>query len=293
MLGATGHTGERLARRLLQAGHQLDFLSRQPPNHPVVKALKETGAFHIDGDSNRRWTLWEALEGKDALISCAHARYAHPCVQACQKTGVQRFLQMSSTRRFTNFPCPTSREVIEAETAIENSELDWTILRPTMIFGGRRDNNLTRLTDWFSRRSWFPVFGDGKNLLQPIYVEDLVTGIFKAIHRPEATIRRAFTLAGPEAIRYEDFLREIANASGVSRPRLIKIPLSTALTAMKILPFLGKLGLSAEQIQRLSEDKTADISLAREVLDFKPTPFHSAIRLKTSGQAEVEAIYGN
>ncbi len=287
--GGTGHTGERLVRRLLRAGHAVRVLSRRTARDPVLAALLDAGAESAEGDCTRRWMLWEALAGCDALVSCAHVRYAAACVQACETVGVARYIQMSSARRHTRFPCPSSREVIAGEEAIVASPLIYTIVRPTMIFGGRRDQNMTRLVEWFRRHRWFPVFGDGSNLVQPVFVEDLLDAMMVAISQPEVSARRDFDIAGPEALPYRRFIAETARACGVREPVLVPVPLALALTAARLAPrWLTARGLSAEQVQRMAEDKDVSIEPARAALGFNPRPFAEAIRLKARGLAEVD-----
>ncbi len=292
VVGGTGHTGERLVRRLLRKGNEVRVLTRRTEEDEILDGLVEWGAIPCHGDCNKRWTLWEALEGCDALVSCAHIRYSDVIVQACQTLGVKRYLQMSSTRRFTQFPCPSSLEVIAGEEEIEASDLDWTIIRPTMIFGGRRDQNLTRLVEWFRKRPWFPIFGIGRNLVQPVFVEDLVDAIEAALERPEASIGRAFTIAGPDPIRYRRFLREVAKAAGRRHPVFPTMPFHAAMTASKFVPgFIARRTLTREQIRRLAENKDADITEAKEALDYSPRPFNETIAMKANGEAEVEKVY--
>lgn len=290
--GGTGHTGERLVRRLCRKGHEVRVLTRRNEEDEILDGLVEWGAIPVHGDCTRRWTLWEALEGCDVLVSCAHIRYAEANVQACQQVGVRRYLQMSSTRRFTKFPCTSSREVIAGEEAILESGLDWTIIRPTMIFGGRRDQNLTKMIAWFRKHSWFPIFGIGRNLVQPVFVEDLLDAMEAALENPEKSNHRAFTIAGPEPIIYRRFLREIARATGRKLPVFPTIPLHAAITASRLLPsFIANRTLSHEQIRRFAEHKDADISEAREILGYNPRPFVETIRQKANGDAEVERLY--
>lgn len=279
VLGGTGNTGERMVRRLLAAGHTVRLLSRQEEKAPAVAALMQAGADLYRGDCIRRWTLWQALEDCEALISCAHVRHADACVQACQKFDVRRYIQLSSTRRFTRIDCASSREVIAGERVIEASSLEWTILRPTMIFGGAHDRNVERLTAWFARRSWFPLFGDGHHLVQPVFVEDVSEAVTRSLERPAETRGRALNLAGPEAMSYRRFLESIARSCGVKRPRFVRVPIPLAIAGVRLLPrALADWGLSVEQIRRFGEDKDVSISDAREALNFKPRQFEEALQ---------------
>jgi uncharacterized protein YbjT (DUF2867 family) len=284
--GGTGHTGERVVRRLLERGHEVRVFTRGGKKK-LLDFLSSKGAVLCEGDLMQTWTLLDALRGCDALIGCSHVRHAPRMIAACRMMGVQRYIQMSSTRRFTRWPCSTSRDVIAGESAIEESGLDYTVLRATMIFGGARDANLERLVQWFLRRNWFPIFGDGQNLVQPVFVEDLVNAFDEVIARGAVTHQRVYTLAGPEPITYGQMIGEIAAACGRSNPFLPHVPLGLALLAARLAPpQLARRGLTTEQIRRFGEDKTADIRDAVRDFGYAPRPFDVAIKLKVVGLAD-------
>jgi nucleoside-diphosphate-sugar epimerase len=153
-----------------------------------------------------------------------------------------------------------------------------------MIFGGRRDANIERLVAWFRGRNWFPIFGDGRNLVQPVFVDDLIEAFVGALANPKGSARQSYTVGGPEPMAYESMLRSIAAACGRPAPWLPKVPLGIALAgAMVVGPILGRRGLTAEQIRRFGEDKTADISAAVRDLGFAPRSFDVAIQAKVAG----------
>jgi uncharacterized protein YbjT (DUF2867 family) len=288
--GATGFTGERLVRRLVDKGYSVLALTRDPES-PIAKALDSWGANLRVGDCSRRWTLWENIEGCDALVCCSHTRYAEACVQACRAVGVSRLITMSSTRRFTHFPDKTSQEVIEGEAAVAVSGLDWTIVRCSMIFGGARDRNVSRLAEWFRRRRAFPVFGRGTNLVQPVYVEDVVDALVTTIETEES-VGHAINIAGPEPINFRKFLTEISRGAAGRDPLFIGVPFGMAiLGATMFEPFLRKHEITPDMIHRLHEDKHCSIHVAREMFGFRPMPFVQALKLKMEGKAEVDAIY--
>ncbi|MEQ8822070.1 MAG: NAD-dependent epimerase/dehydratase family protein [Sumerlaeia bacterium] len=283
-VGCTSHTGERLALRLSRLGVEVRGLTRDPAS-PVAKRLALAGIDIREGDCLRRWTLWEALEGCEALVSTAHIRYSPALVQACHRFSIERLVLTSSTRRFSSLKDPTAVAVINAELPVTESGLDWTLLRPTMIFGGKRDQNVERLVRWLSRKNWFPLFGGGKNQVQPIYVEDLVDALVAVLRSPRDTAKRDFNLAGPQPLTYRQFIEEIVQA--LDRDvRLMTVPVPLGVLAAKVLP-----GVHPDMIRRMREDKTFDIAPAREAFQFQPHPFRDAIRMKVAGRAEVEAIY--
>ena len=93
----------------------------------------------------------------------------------------------------------------------------WTILRSAMIFGGPEDNNLARVAAAVRRWRVFPMFGPGRNLVQPVFVWDLVEALVACLERPEAA-GRCYTIAGPEAMTYSRRSPLDTGCGGTTRP---------------------------------------------------------------------------
>lgn len=290
VVGGTGHTGERVARRLQTLGNQVVVLTREPRGE-AARSLEAWGIGVREGDCTRRWTLWDALEGCDALVSCSHPRHAGACVQACKTIGVSRIIAMSSTWRFTRFPSVTSEEVIEGESQVAVSGLEWTMIRPTLIYGGRRDNNVERLFAWFRKRRWFPIFGRGTNLVQPVFVEDVVSALVAAWETPDS-VGHAFNVAGPDPIDYGRFIRDIAKAAGRRSVKLLHVPRWVGETVATVgAPVLRAKGVTRDQLRRMGEDKHVNIEAAWELLKYRPRSFTAGLKLKAEGRAEVDSFY--
>ena len=81
-----------------------------------------------------------------------------------------------------------------AENLIMQSNLIWTIIRPTMIYGSPRDRNMIRLIKWIDHFPILPIFGNGNALQQPINVKDLVNFIHDTIDKKEA-FKNVFNLS--------------------------------------------------------------------------------------------------
>ncbi len=289
VVGGTGHTGERLCRRLSRMGTKVHVLTRFPEG-PIAKQLTEEGCKIFEGDCLRRWTLWEAMEGTDAVISCAPLAWAEVLVQACYRLGIERLTVMSSTRRFSHVESETVNQVLAGEATIVESDLEWTIIRPAMIFGGRRDNNLTKVLNIVRRSHIFPVFGDGLSQVQPVFVEDVVTALMETLRRPN-TCRRDYTVAGPEPMDYNQMIEQIARACD-REVRLLHIPSAMGIMLSRIAgPIVRRYGVTEEAIRRMSEDKVFSIDEAHRELNFIPKSFFEAIQMKARGLAEIEALY--
>ncbi|MCX8037109.1 MAG: NAD(P)H-binding protein [Candidatus Sumerlaeia bacterium] len=280
--GASSQTGSLAVRALVGAGHAVRCLVRREEGR---KFLPARAVEFVPGNLEQAESLRGALEGVEAVAHIAHIRFAPAVIGACEARGVPRVIFFSSTRRFTQFDCESARQVRNGEAAIEQSRLEWTILRPSMIYGSSRDNNISKLIAYFRRHRLFPLVGGGCNLVQPVFTLDVVAALLEALQRP-VSVRKIYTLAGPEALTYRQMIESVCAALG-RRPIFIPVPLAPMLWAARCHERLSRRPrVTVEQIQRLAEDKTFDISDARRDLGFSPVPFAEGIRRQVAGEIE-------
>jgi len=275
--GATSHLGCHLVERLLAEGAWVRCMMRSESSRARLPAGDYETAYCDILDADRRAGC---LEGIEAVVHLAHVRHSHAIVEACRRASVSRLVVISSTRKFTQFPDETSERVEEGEAADEAGDLDWTILRPSMIFGDSRDRNLAPLVKTVQRKIVFPLIGNGAARMQPVFVLDVVDAILQTLRRPH-TLHRDYNLAGPEPITLAEMMHTMRDLTG-SNIRFIPVPLAPALLAAKVVDLLRRSkapGLTA-RIQRLKEDKVFDIASARNDLDYAPRAFKEALRQK-------------
>jgi uncharacterized protein YbjT (DUF2867 family) len=213
----------------------------------------------VPGDIRHPEEWAESARGAAAVINMAHVGFAEHVVKACQLAGVRRVISLSSTRRFTQFPERTARMVIAGEAAFAASGLDWTVLRPSMIFGGDRDNNLEKLVRWLRKCPVLPLPGGGRNLVQPVFTWDVVDAIVRALERPETTVGRALTLAGPRAMTQRELYEIVGRALG-RKVILVPVPFGLMLAGAGLLEKTQRRPLiTRDQVRRTLEDKAFDI----------------------------------
>ena len=169
--GATGFTGSRVVPLLLKSGYEVRCLYRPISDRSLLPDSKIAWAV---GDLSDSQSLSAAMQGADALINIASLGFGHAdsIISAATNAGIKRAIFISTTAVFTQLNAPSKRVRVAAELAIETSSLKYTILRPTMIYGSDRDRNMWRLIRFMRYSPIVPVFGDGKYLQQPIYVDD-------------------------------------------------------------------------------------------------------------------------
>jgi nucleoside-diphosphate-sugar epimerase len=171
---------------------------------------------------------------------------------------------------------PTKQVRLAAEEQIRRSGLDWTILRPTMIYGDAGDRNLSRLLRLLTKTPVLPVPGTGRCLHQPVHVADVAGAVLAAAQCP-VSVRGQYVVAGPEPISFGQLLRTCAGAVG-HRTRLLPVPLAPLVTLARGYERLSRQPrLRAEQLLRLGEDKTFAIDDAVRDLGYAPRPFADGI----------------
>tara|TARA_B100000749_G_scaffold270269_1_gene249875 strand:+ start:1061 stop:1477 length:417 start_codon:yes stop_codon:yes gene_type:complete len=124
------------------------------------------------------------------------------------------------------------------------------------------------LIQWVQSYSCVPVIGAGKSRLSPVHIDDVVSAIAKSIFIKEIE-RKTIILAGPEELIYDDLVDRIAAYFNVKRFKL-HLPAGLVKLAATVMSSLGVNILVPDQIPRLLSEKTYDIDVAREVLNYSP-----------------------
>ena len=122
---------------------------------------------------------------------------------------------VSTTAVTTTLRPPTRQIRLAAEQQIRSCGLDWTILRPTMIYGDAGDRNLSRLLIRLSRAPVLPVPAVGGCLHQPVHVADVAGAMLAALECPAAAGTQ-YTVAGPEPLPFADGIADEAQLLGLA-----------------------------------------------------------------------------
>ena len=285
--GATGFTGSRVVPALLQSGYQVRCLYRPTSDRSLL--LRDQPEIEwAPGDLSDPPALTASMQGTDALVNIASLGFGHAesIVTATIKAGIQRAVFISTTAIFTQLNAKSKTVRIAAELAIENSELKYTILRPTMIYGSPRDRNMWRLIRMMRTFPIVPVFGDGNSLQQPVYVGDVAQAVASSLSRDE-TICKNYNISGRHPLTYDEVIDTIAKEMK-KRVMKIHIPSRPVVFLLRLferirIPF----PIKAEQVLRLNEDKAFSYAEAQRDFDYNPLSFEEGIKL------ELEDIRGH
>ena len=281
--GGTGFTGARVVPLLVENGYSVRCFVRPTSDRSALPSSEIEWAI---GDLADTRALTDALRGEDALVNIASLGFgnADSILRAAHEAGIQRAIFISTTAIFTQLNARSKQARMEAERLIQASRLQYTILRPTMIYGSRRDRNMWRLIQFIRFSPVVPVFGDGDSLQQPIYVDDVAQAVLRCL-QSETTIGKCYNLAGKDPLTYNEVIDTIATLMNrrIWKLHIPSIPVVSLLGLFERLriPF----PIKAEQVLRLNENKSFSYEEAQTGFEFRPLSFMEgiAIELRQTG----------
>lgn len=276
--GATGFTGAatipRLRARYPSAA--IRALVRPTSTRTVLEA-HEVGS--IEGDLRDAAALDTLLRGADTLVNIASLGFdwVDPLMDAVARADrLSRGVFVSTTAILTSLPVRSKPRREHGERRVRASGLDWTILRPTMIYGTPADRNIIRLIRLVDRSPVIPVIAQAA-LQQPVHVDDVASAIVAALGTPDS-IGREFAVSGAAPITFRQLVEETAAALG-KRRLVVPVPLAPVRLAVRVYTRLaGDARLSVEQVDRVGEDKAFAWEEARQAFGYAPRSFAEGVR---------------
>jgi NADH dehydrogenase len=253
--GAFSYSGKYIARRLLDAGHEVITLTGHPNRpDPFAGAVK---AYPLDFDEAG---MAASLSGVDTLYNTYWVRFdkgentqpravehTRRLVRAAARAGVRRIVHISIANPSAESHLPYYWGKAANEKAVMESGMGYAILRPTVLFG--KEDVLINNIAWLLRR--FPFFGqigDGQYGIQPVYVDDLAALAVEAGARDD---NFTWDAVGPDIFTFDELVRLIGEKIGHPKP-IVHLPPQVALKAAQFISlFVGDVVLTPEEVDGL------------------------------------------
>lgn len=309
--GATGFVGRHVVRALVSRGHTVRALVRDRAK--ARETLPTQGVEWVLGDMDDAGALARLCNGAEAAVHCigirrefapevtfekAHVQATRTLLDASKGAGVRRLIHVSALGTRPGAATKYHRTKYEAETLVRRSDLDWTIVRPSLIHG--EDGEFMRMVkDWVLGRSapyfvlpYFvrveppkgfpPVPGLVSAKVQPVHVDDVAGAIAAALESREA-VGEVYPLAGSEILDWPTLLTTIRDALPLSdkskKPAPLPGILGAAMAWKAELVGLGAaLPFGPSEPIMATEESTASLDKVRQHLHLRPRAFSSSLR---------------
>jgi uncharacterized protein YbjT (DUF2867 family) len=286
--GGTGFVGREVVRRLHEAGHSIRLLARSRNSPRVQETLSRYRAGAYPGDVLDAASLEGAVNGMEAVIHLVgiisevgestfgnvHTRGTGNIVRAAQQAGVRRFVHMSALGARFNAASRYHQTKWAAEELVRHSGLDFTIFRPSLIYGPQ-DQFINLFARMARLSPVVPLMGSPRARFQPVGVEDVAAAFAKSLGEPKS-IGRTYDLCGPEALTLSEIVGQIMDVAQRRRLKLQVPPILARCQAI-LLEFVFRRvlrkasPLNRDQLIMLQEDNVGNPQPANELFGLKPT----------------------
>jgi NADH dehydrogenase len=293
LIGGTGFVGSYLVAELVQRGHQPVLLVRPGSESKVVQQEK---CILVSGDVKDRQAVHKSMAGCEAVIYCVgilrefkdqgitfeelHFQGSVRTIDTARELGVKRFILMSANGVKADGTVYQTTKY-RAEQYLKQSDLNWTIFRPSVIFGDPKGKMefCTQLYEQMIKppipaplfyQGLFPIHA-GSFVLTPIHIEDVATVFVKSLTMPE-TFHQTYGLCGPDVVDWKSIIRLLARVTGRSK-LMVPAPAWVVRAIAVLLEEFAFFPISRDQITMLLEGNTCDSSEVFKLFGLSPRRF--------------------
>lgn len=288
--GGTGFVGGAIAAELHRRGHRVVVLSHR--GEAARGALPDSIELrHVDVTTGVG--LPGAMEGLDALVvtlafpnspiesprrgrtfMAVDAAGTERLVAAATRAGVGRLVYLSGAGAAADARRHWFRAKWRAETAVRESGIPATIIRPTWIFGPR-DVSLNRFVGFARMLQVVPMTNFGRQPLAPVFIDDVAALAADSLVDPAAT-GQVFEIGGPETLSMRQIIARALRVAGIRRP-IIPAPAFLLKLGAQPLRLLPSPPLTPDAVDFINQPATVDVSPLLARMPRRLTPFDEGL----------------
>lgn len=269
LTGGTGYVGTALREKLRNRGHDVRLLVRRESVHKVGSG---EGYEVVKGDVLDSHACLRAADGCAAVVhlvgiirefpeegttyEAMHTEATFNVLDAARRMGIERFVHMSALGARPDSRSRYQTTKFEAEEIVRNTDLRWTIFRPSVIFhpGDAFISELVELV----HRPIVPVIDGGRALLQPVSLDNVTDAMAASLHMPE-TQGQTYEVGGPDRISFSDLIEAISKHFEVW-PNTMRVSSRFMKPVVKMMQRFRSFPLTVDQLMMLIEDNVCDTS---------------------------------
>jgi uncharacterized protein YbjT (DUF2867 family) len=267
VLGGSGFVGSHLLPRLAKDGHRILLLSRNREQRRAMGVLPGVHIHSVDVyDAN---ALRRQFEGADAVINLvgilnafgeqtfqhAHVELTQRVLGACQSANVSRLHHMSALKAGQGLS-QYLKSKGEAEAAVRNSSLDWTIYQPSVMFGAG-GGLVARFANLLRQMPALPL-ARATSRMAPTWAGDVAEAMARCIGDDKLGVDRSFELYGPDVFTLGDIVHMIRDTMGLRTP-IIALPDSLGRLQAQVAQMLPGKPFSLDNFRSLRTDAVGKV----------------------------------
>jgi uncharacterized protein YbjT (DUF2867 family) len=273
LTGASGFLGRHLRHALYRKGHTVVAATRTPLPGTLHDEFVSADFAH-----DLRPSDWVSrLRGIDLVINAVgivreteletfeaiHVRAPSALFDACVAAGVQRVIQISALGADAGARSQFHLSKRRADQHLSELPLAWTIVQPSLVFGP--DGASARLFTALACLPYIPLVGNGSQVLQPIHIEDVTSGICTLIDE-DLGQRTIIPFVGSAPITVREYLATLRGSLGLGRARYIRVPIRVMRLAARAAELLTTSLLNGETLEMLLRGNAGDPRPLRGIL---------------------------
>jgi NADH dehydrogenase len=289
--GGTGFVGAAIVRELVRRSKSVAVMGRH-----ATKISRRFPGMNVEarqGDVRDPASLRDAFKGVDVVINAVqfpnspieNKRKGYTFeqidyegtrhqVNAAKDAGVHRFIYVSAVGAQADAEKHWFVLKWRAEQALRTSGITHVIIRPTWVYGPD-DVALNRFLGFAKTLQFVPQFGNGKQEMQPVFVDDVARVCADAVDKTAAD-NQTFEIGGPERMPMDDVIRVAMDVAGKKRP-ILHQPAALGKLIGSLLQLLPGPPLTADSIDFITHEAVADNSALERVFAPNLTPLREGL----------------
>ena len=299
LTGANGFIGRHITAALLGAGHDVVAAVRAPAR--LRRAFPEVTAIAADMNADTGPEAWVArLAGVDAVINCAGilqasrgqsieaVHYLGPkaLFDACAACGLRRVVQISAISADDAAGTAYARTKKQADDYLRSLDLDWIVLRPTLVYGAGSHGGTSLLRAMAALPFAIPLVGRGDQVFQPIHMDDLTAAVVRCLETPDLG-RVTLAPVGPDTLTAKEILLQLRSWLGLGPVPTLSVPMPLIRVLARLGDWIGGGPLNTTALRQLEYGNAAPARpfvevLGIEALGIEPRSMAAALAARPS-----------